>query len=60
MLEVLQNNTYTVTPKAFPDMTILGRALVALTDGVLSIGGLDSTFQVVSTVSKYDIINDTW
>ena len=66
MLEILQNNMYTVTPKANPGMKRESTALAAVTGGVLSIGGklnpngriLDLTW--LSTVSKYDITNDTW
>ena len=39
MLEILQNNTYTVTPKANPDTERAWPALAAVTGGVLSIGG---------------------
>ena len=59
MLEVLQNNTYTVTPKANSDTKRRNPALTAVTGGMLSIGGyMNLTY--LSTVSKYYITNDTW
>lgn len=59
MLEVLQNKMYTVTPKANPGTENRYPALAAVTDGVLSIGGEIDGIKS-STVSKYDIADNTW
>ena len=41
MLEVLENNRYSVTPRADADTKRGGPALAAVTGGLLSIGGMD-------------------
>ena len=58
MLEVLENNRYSVTPRANADTERSWPALTAVTGGVLSIGGYDSAY--LSSVSYYELTSDTW
>ena len=59
MLEVIQNNKYTVTKKADVDLLREGLAAVKITTKkVLAIGG--SGTKILSTASTYDINSNTW
>jgi len=59
MLEVLENNRYSVTPRADADTKRYWPALTAVTGGVLSIGGcFFGTY--FSSVSYYELTSDTW
>ena len=61
MLEVLENNRYSVTPRADADTERIGQALTAVTGGLLSIGGMDwDTGTNLSSVSYYELTSDTW
>jgi len=59
MLEVLENNRYSVTPRADADTERYYPALTAVTGGVLSIGGRYSGTEL-SSVSYYELTSDTW
>ena len=59
MLEVLENNRYSVTPRADADTKRFGPALTAVTGGLLSIGGMDwGTKTWFSSVSYYELTSD--
>ena len=61
MLEVLENNRYSVTPRADADTKRYYPALTAVTGGVLSIGGMEwDTKTYLSSVSYYELTSDTW
>ena len=61
MLEVLENNCYSVTPRADADTKRLDPALTAVTGGLLSIGGWDFVTETyLSSVSYYELTSDTW
>ena len=61
MLEVLENNRYSVTPRADADTERSLPALTAVTGGLLSIGGYDDdTETYLSNVSYYELTSDTW
>ena len=61
MLEVLENNRYSVTPRADADTKRYGPALTAVTGGLLSIGGMEMrTKTYLSSVSYYELTSDTW
>ena len=61
MLEVLENNRYSVTPRADADTERFEPALTAVTGGVLSIGGRDRDTETwLSSVSYYELTSDTW
>ena len=63
MLEVLENNRYSVTPRADADTKRLVPALTAVTGGLLSIGGMDrdrNSATWLSSVSYYELTSDTW
>ena len=61
MLEVLENNLYSVTPQADADTKRSCPALTAVTGGLLSIGGEDlDSYTYLSSVSYYSLTSGTW
>ena len=60
MLTVLENNKYCVTPRAAADTARALTAFAAVPDGVFAIAGNSDAPTYLSTVSYYDIKDNTW